>query len=254
MPKEALVGLAILLVIWQALASMGMLPAYLTSPTIIVREFATLARSGELFQHSAVSLYRSIVGLALGATLGIGIGLLAGMSKRAAGFFEPLVSLTYPVPKVAFLPVLLVWFGISDTSKILLIALSCFFPCYVAAMYGVRAVDPVWIWAAQNMGASARQVFLRVVLPGAGVHIFGGLRVSLALAFILVLASELIGSSNRLGLGFLIITADAGGRFDIMFAAILAIAILGFAADRFLLWLRRRLLAGYVVMEESAHA
>lgn len=254
MPREAFVVLVVVLTLWQALASAGTLPAYLSSPSIIGKEFATLARSGELFVHSAISLYRSLAGLALGATLGVGLGLLAGMSKRVAAFFEPLVSLTYPVPKVAFLPVLLVWFGISDTSKILLIALSCFFPCYIAALYGVRATDPVWIWAAQNMGASARQVFLRVVLPAAGVHIFGGLRVSLALAFILVLASELIGSSNRLGLGFLIITADAGGRFDIMFAAILAIAILGFAADRLLLWLRRRLLAGYVVMEESAHA
>ncbi|MGH2404385.1 MAG: ABC transporter permease [bacterium] len=254
MPREALVVLIVVLALWQALASAGTLPAYLTSPTIILKEFTALARSGELFQHSAISLYRSLAGLALGAALGIGVGLLAGMLRRVAGFFEPLVSLTYPVPKVAFLPILLVWFGISDTSKILLIALSCFFPCYIAALYGVRATDQVWIWAAQNMGASPRQVFLRVVLPAAGVHIFGGLRVSLALAFILVLASELIGSSNRLGLGFLIITADAGGRFDIMFAAILAIAMLGFAADRFLLWLRGRLLAGYVVMEESVHA
>jgi ABC-type nitrate/sulfonate/bicarbonate transport system permease component len=120
-------------------------------------------------------------------------------------------------------------------------------------MYGVRAVDPLWIWAAQNMGARPRRVFFGVVVPAASVHIFGGLRVSLALAFILMLASELIGSSDRLGLGFLIITADAGGRFDMMFASILAIAILGFGADRLLLWVRRRLLAGYVVMEDSAH-
>lgn len=254
MPKESLAFLASLLVLWQVLASVGMLPGYLTSPAVIAREFAALARSGELFQHSAVSLYRSLAGLLLGAVLGIGIGLLAGASRRVAGFFEPLVSLTYPVPKVAFLPVLMVWFGISDTSKILLIALSCFYPCYIAALYGVRAVDPVWVWAAQNMGARPRRVFFRVIVPAAGVHIFGGLRVSLALAFILMLASELIGSSNRLGLGFLVISADAGGRFDLMFAAILAIAILGFGSDRLLLWIRRRLLAGYAVMEDSAHA
>lgn len=254
MPKEALAFLAGLLILWQGLASAGLLPGYLTSPVVIAREFAALARSGELLVHGAVSLYRSLAGLAVGAVLGIGLGLLAGTSRPVAGFFEPLVSLTYPVPKVAFLPVLLVWFGISDTSKIVLIALSCFYPCYIAALYGVRAVDPVWIWAAQNMGARSRRVFFKVILPAAAVHIFSGLRVSLALAFILMLASELIGSSNRLGLGFLIISADAGGRFDVMFAAILAIAILGFGADRFLLWMRRRVLAGYVVMEDSAHA
>jgi len=253
MTREGAAVLAGLMALWQVLASAGVLPGYLVSPAVIAREFGALARSGELFQHSAVSLYRSLAGLALGAGLGVGLGLLAGVSRRVGGFFEPLVSLTYPVPKVAFLPVLLVWFGISDTSKILLIALSCFYPSYIAAMYGVRAVDPLWIWAAQNMGARPRRVFLGVVVPAASVHIFGGLRVSLALAFILMLASELIGSSDRLGLGFLIITADAGGRFDMMFASILAIAILGFGADRLLLWVRRRLLAGYVVMEDSAH-
>ena len=253
MTREGAVVLAGLVAFWQALALAGVLPGYLVSPAIIMREFIALSRSGELFLHSAVSLYRSLAGLGLGAGLGIGIGLLAGISRRVAGFFEPLVSLTYPVPKVAFLPVLLVWFGISDTSKILLIALSCFYPCYIAAMYGVRAVDPLWVWAAQNMGARPRQVFFRVIVPAAGVHIFGGLRVSLALAFILMLASELIGSSNRLGLGFLLLNADAGGRFDIMFASILAIAILGFTADRVLLWVRRRLLAGYALAEESAH-
>jgi ABC-type nitrate/sulfonate/bicarbonate transport system permease component len=254
MPRASLAFLIGLLVLWQWLASAGLLPRYLTSPAVIAREFALLLQTGELFQHSAVSLYRSLAGLALGAGLGIGTGLVAGTSRRVAGFFEPLVSLTYPVPKVALLPILLVWFGISDTSKILLIAVSCFYPCYIAALYGVRAVDPIWIWASQNMGASPRQVFFKVIVPAAGVHIFGGLRVSLALALILMVASELIGSSNRLGLGFLIINADAGGRFDIMFAAIVAIAILGFAADRLLLGLRKRWLAGYAVMEESAHA
>jgi len=251
--RDGAVLVAVLTVLWQALASAGVLPAYLVSPAIILRESAALVRSGELLRHSAVSLYRSLAGLALGAGIGVGVGLLAGMSRRVAGFFEPLVSLTYPVPKVAFLPVLLVWFGISDTSKIVLIALSCFYPCYIAASYGVRAVDPVWVWAARNMGASPRRVFFRVILPGAALHIFGGLRVALALAFILMLASELIGSSNRLGLGFLLLSADAGGRFDIMFAAILAIAVLGFAADRGLLFIRSRLLAGYAVAEEAVH-
>jgi ABC-type nitrate/sulfonate/bicarbonate transport system permease component len=251
--KESAALLAVLAGLWQALASAGLLPGYLVSPAVIAREFAALAASGELIRHSAVSLYRSLAGLALGAGLGVGVGLLAGASRAVAGLSEPLVSLTYPVPKVAFLPVLLVWFGISETSKILLIALSCFYPSYIAALYGVRAVDPVWIWAARNMGAGPRRVFLRVIVPGAAAHIFAGLRVSLALAFILMLASELIGSSNRLGLGFLLLNADASGRFDVMFAAILAIAVLGFAADRALLGVRRRLLPGYVVTEGSVH-
>lgn len=251
MTREALILVLGVVVLWQGLALAHLLPAYLTSPAGVLGELLRLSRSGELLLHSAVSLYRSAAGFALGAGLGVGVGLLAGVWRRLGDAVEPLVALTYPVPKVAFLPILLVWFGISDTSKILLIALSTVFPCYIAAFYGVRAVDPLWVWAAQNMGAGRGRVFLRVLLPGAAVPIFSGLRVALALAFILMVASELIGSSNRLGLGFLILSADAGGRFDLMFAAILAIAVLGFAADRLLLTVRRRLLAGSVLLEEA---
>lgn len=251
MTREAAGLLVGLLALWQVLATGGALPGYLSSPADVVREVVALARTGEMGVHSAVSLYRSLAGFALGAGLGIGLGLLAGAVRPVAGFTEPLVSLAYPVPKVAFLPVLMVWFGISDTSKILLIALSCFFPCYIAALYGVRAVDPLWIWAAQNMGASPARIFVRVLVPGAAVHIFSGLRVALALAFILVLASELVGSSNRLGLGFLLVSADATGHSALMFAALVAIAALGFGADRLLSRLRRRLLAGYLLAEET---
>ncbi|MDR7554199.1 MAG: ABC transporter permease [Armatimonadota bacterium] len=251
MTREALGLLVGVLALWQVLASVGGLPGYLSSPADVVQEAAALMRTGELAVHSAVSLYRSLAGFALGAGLGLGLGLLAGAVRPVAGVTEPLVSLAYPVPKVAFLPVLMVWFGISDASKILLIALSCFFPCYIAALYGVRGVDPLWIWAAQNMGASRARIFVRVLVPGAAVQIFSGLRVALALAFILVLASELVGSSNRLGLGFLLVSADASGRTALMFAALVAIGVLGFGADRLLSHLRRRLLAGYLLAEET---
>lgn len=233
-----------LLALWQILASLGVLPEFLVSPRVIAGELLALAGRGELAAHAAVSLYRSISGFAIGAALGLGIGLLAGVSRRAAGFFDPLVALTNPVPKVAVFPVLVVWFGITDASKIVLIALSCFYPCFIAGFHGVRAVDPLWVWAAQNMGARPSQAFLKVVVPAAAPQVFSGLRVALALSFILMLATEMMGSSNRTGLGFLILSADAGGRFDLMFAAIAAIAALGFTADRLLLLARRSLVHG----------
>lgn len=250
---EALIVPALLLGAWQGLAWAGALPSFLVSPLIIARQLLELAADGELATHVRASLSRALAGLALGAVLGVGLGLLAGVSRRVGEFFDPLISLTYPVPKVALLPVLIVWFGISETSKIALIALSCFYPCFIAALYGVRAVDPLWVWAAQNMGARPGQTFLRVVLPAAAPQIFSGLRVALALAFILMVTAEMIGSSNRTGLGFLILSADAGGRFDLMFASVAAIACLGFLSDRALLWARRRLLAGQAAAEEAAH-
>lgn len=243
----------VLLAIWQALGWLELLPRYLVSPLTIVEQLVILAASGELLEHAWASLFRSIAGLGLAAVFGIALGLLAGVSRSVAAFYDPLISLTYPVPKIALLPMLIVWFGITDTSKVILIMISCFYPCFIAAWYGVRSVNQLWVWAAQNMGARPFQIFLKVVLPSAAPHIFAGLRVSLALAFILMFSSEMIGSSNRTGLGFLILSADSGGRFDIMFAAITAIAILGFGSDRVLLWARRKLLPGWVVAEEAQH-
>jgi ABC-type nitrate/sulfonate/bicarbonate transport system permease component len=246
---EALALPLLVVAAWQVLATVGWLPAFLVSPAVVLAEFFGLLRTGELVGHARESLYRSFAGFALGAFFGVGLGLLSGVSGKLARFFDPLISLTYPVPKIAILPVLIVWFGISDTSKIVVIMISCFYPCFIAALYGVRAVDTAWVWAARNMGANARQVFFKVIVPAAAPQIFTGLRVALALAFILMFSSEMIGSSNRTGLGFLILNADTAGRFDRMFAAVLAIAILGFASDRLLLWIRGRLLAGQLVAE-----
>ncbi|MDR7519563.1 MAG: ABC transporter permease [Armatimonadota bacterium] len=235
---------AVLLAVWEGLASLGALPAFLVSPRIVARELTALAASGELFEHASASLYRSLTGFAMGSASGLALGLLSGVAPKVAGFFDPLVSLTNPVPKVAILPMLVVWFGISDLSKILLIAISCFYPCFIAAFHGVRSVDPLWIWAARNMGARPLQAFFRVVVPATSAQVFNGLRVALALSFILMLASELMGSSNRTGLGFLLLSADAGGRFDLMFAAIAAIAMVGLVCDRLLLTARRALVHG----------
>jgi NitT/TauT family transport system permease protein len=243
-PLETLVVPAAILVAWQLFGSLGWLPSFLTRPSAIAQQLLELIASGELLQHAAVSLARSLAGLGLAAVFGVSLGLLAGISRPVQGFFDPLISLTYPVPKIAILPILIVWFGISDTSKVILILISCFYPCFISAFYGVRTVETTWVWAARNMGARPRQVFFKVVLPAALPQIFTGLRVALALAFILMFASETIGSSTRVGLGYLIISAETGGRFDLMFASIATIAVLGFASDRFLLEVRRRALRG----------
>lgn len=230
------------LVLWEAAAAVGLLPRYVSRPSAIGAELALLVTSGDVVQHAAVSLYRSMAGLAIGAVSGIALGLLSGSIRAFAVFFDPLVSFTNPVPKIAILPVLIVWFGISDTSKIVLIAITTFYPCFLAAYAGVRQVQPAWIWAARNMGARADQVFLKVLVPAASPHILGGLRISLALAFILMFASEAIGTAHRAGLGFLVTFAESGGRHDLMLAAIATIGFLGFAADRLLLVAARRVL------------
>jgi ABC-type nitrate/sulfonate/bicarbonate transport system permease component len=151
------------------------------------------------------------------------------------------VFLTYPVPKIVMLPIFMLWFGIGDTSKVLIIALACFYPTFINAYSGARATPAILVWSALNMGARRGRIFWRVVVPSALPLIFAGLRVSLALSFILLFSTEMIAA--RSGLGFLIRQAESSLRFDLMYVAIVAIAGLGYAGDRLLRVARRRALA-----------
>jgi ABC-type nitrate/sulfonate/bicarbonate transport system permease component len=240
--KIALIEVAAVAAIWQILAALQWLPEYLSSPMVIGKELAAMAVSGDLFTNAAASLYRSVVGFLLVAVIGIVLGIAAGYFKPVGTFFTPIVDVLNPVPKIALLPILMVWFGISDTTRVLLIFLTAFFPCFIATVDGVHGVRQVYVWAAQNMGASRLQILGKVILPAALPKIFDGLRVSLGLTFVMMFSAEMIGSSNGLGLGFLILTADMAGRTDLMFVSIFVIALLGFLFDRILLAVRARLL------------
>lgn len=239
-----LIGVAL---IWQLAGWLGRLPSYIVAPLDIFKEFLRLVLSGDLLPHLEASLYRALAGFLLGATFGVFFGLLSGRLRAFESFWDPLVSLTYPVPKIALLPVLLVWFGLGDTSKIVIIALSSFYPAFLNAYYGARGINNTFVWAGRNMGASPVQIFLKVVLPAALSNIFTGLRVALALSFVVLFSAELVGS--REGLGFLIVQAEAANRFEIIYAVIFTIALLGFVFDRLLLVVRRRLLLGQELAE-----
>jgi ABC-type nitrate/sulfonate/bicarbonate transport system permease component len=162
----------------------------------------------------------------------------------ARGFdqmLSPVVFLTYPVPKIVMLPLFMLWFGIGDVSKILIIALACFYPSFVSANHGARATPTILVWSARNMGAGRGQTFRKVVVPAALPLVFAGVRVSLALSFILLFSTEMINA--RTGLGSLIRQAESSLAFDLMYVSIVAIAILGWASDRLLRAIRTRLLA-----------
>ena len=150
--------------------------------------------------------------------------------------------MVYPVPKVALLPVLITWLGFGDASKIALITLAVFFPTFINALYGARGVAPRLVWAAQNMGADRTQIFFRVVVPASAPYVFNGLRSGLALSFIVLFAAEMVGARD--GLGNLVIKAEEGMRFDLMYAAVFSIGLIGFVSDRLLLRIRAKLLGG----------
>ena len=169
------------------------------------------------------------------------IGLLCGVSQGLRSFFDPLVSLLYPVPKVALLPIIITWLGFGDASKVAVIGVAVFFPTFINSLSGAVAVRPRWLWAARNLGAGELRIFWSVVVPSALPQVFTGLRSGLALSFIVLFAAEMVGA--RSGLGQLIMRAEEGMRFDWMYAAIFSIGVIGFVSDRLLLALRRRLLA-----------
>jgi ABC-type nitrate/sulfonate/bicarbonate transport system permease component len=229
-----------LLAFWQLADAVWGLPDYLLSPAQIAREFVAALGTQELYVHAGTSLMRALPGFFIGSGLGIAFGLAAGVSRRFDETVSPPVFLTYPVPKIVMLPLFMLWFGIGDLSKILIIALACFYPTFVNAYYGAKSTRTILVWSALNMGAGRWRVFRRIVVPSALPQIFAGLRVSLALSFIVMFATEMINS--RSGLGHLIQAAESSLRFDLMYVSLLTIAILGYAGDYLLRLARGRLL------------
>lgn len=214
---------------------------WVMGPGEILRHFVAALTSGELWPHIGASLARSLPGFALGALIGTAIGLLAGVSRALDELVSGPIFLTYPVPKIVVLPLVMVWLGIGDASKIAIIALACFYPAFIHAYYGARSTRTMLVWSALNMGAGRARLFWRVVVPSALPSILTGLRIAMALSFILLFAAEMVGS--RSGLGWLIKQAEQSLRFDLMYVSILTIALLGWLGDTALRLLRRRMVA-----------
>lgn len=231
--------LAVLL-LWQAIAAVSGLE-FLLGPFEVAKHFFVALGSRELYDNIGASLARALPGFAIGSALGIALGLAAGVARNLDRALSPVIFLTYPVPKIVMLPLFMIWFGIGDLSKVLIIALACFYPVFINAYYGARATQKVLVWSAMNMGAGRWRLFRRVVVPSAAPQIFAGLRVSLALSFIVMFAAEMINA--RSGLGQMIRVAENSLRFDLMYVSLVAIAILGYGADSLLAAARRRALA-----------
>jgi ABC-type nitrate/sulfonate/bicarbonate transport system permease component len=230
---------------WELAGRAGWLPIYLSRPSAVAAALVEVARSGELARALAASLLRAYVGFALGAGFGVLAGLGAGMTAAVRHFFDPLVAFLYPVPKIAFLSVFLLMFGLGNGSQIAIITVAVFFPVYIAARHAVLSVNPLYVWSGRNMGAGRATVFRRVVLPAAMPQLFSGLRIGLAHTFVILFAAELIGARN--GLGYMLVEGEEALRFDIMFAAIAAFAAIGFASDRILMAVRRKVLRGQIM-------
>ena len=228
---------------WEFAARSGVVSQLALPPlSHVLLAWIEMIRSGELISNGAASLWRAGAGLALAIAVGAMLGIAMAWWRPVNAALGPLVEMFYPMPKSALIPVTVLWLGFGDGSKILLIFLGCMLPVTMGAFNGARGSDQALVWSARSMGASRLRMLLDVVVPSALPEILNGIRTSLALAFILLVSSELIVA--REGLGYLIGYLGANGTYDAMFAVVLTVAVLGFAADqgfqvvaeRLLLW------------------
>jgi NitT/TauT family transport system permease protein len=231
--------LLVVMAAWEATArrlihNVNILP----SLTDVAKEMLRLMENTDLFYHSYFTLVRAAEGFGAAVVAGVLLGFAMGRFKVFAFLFEPMFSLSYPIPKISIYPILIFVFGLGNLSKVALVFLECFYPIVVATYYGTKSVDRLYIWAARNMGASQAAIFRKVVVPAAAPYIFSGLRVALPISLVLVIITEMIGSND--GLGFLIVYASASFENTTAFAGIVTIALLGFLLDRPLVYIRNK--------------
>jgi NitT/TauT family transport system permease protein len=220
--------------IWEAIAHAGVFPAKLFPPLEqIAVTFARLTESGILPHHALDTILRLVVGFAIAAVLGVGLGLVMGRSRRAEELLLPLVSILAPIPGLAYTPLFLLWFGPGNLSAVLLVGFVSSFSITYNTWTGVKAVKEIWLRSAQAMGASDRRVFRQVILPGALPYILTGLRLGLAQAWRILVAIEMLASVPW-GLGWMIFGAREFLNTDIMLSGVVVIALIGLALERLL--------------------
>jgi ABC-type nitrate/sulfonate/bicarbonate transport system permease component len=233
--------LLILALGWEVVARLELVSNDALPPlSTVATAWIDMVRDGDLVSNGVWSLYRAGAGLALAIVIGGALGILMARWKVVNIVFGPLVEILYPVPKTALIPVTVIWLGLGDGSKILLIFLGCMIPVTIGAFNGARSAEQPLIWSARSMGADRVRTLWDVVVPSALPELLNGIRTALALAFILLVSSELITAQD--GLGYLIGSYGDNGSYDAMYAVVLTVALLGFAADRVYQLLMQRML------------
>ncbi|WP_264289602.1 taurine ABC transporter permease TauC [Duffyella gerundensis] len=237
--------LLVLLAIWWVVTRLQLIgPLFLPPPQQVLHQLFTIASAqgfmdATLWQHLAASLTRILIALAAAVLIGVPVGIAMGLNETVRGILDPLIELYRPIPPLAYLPLMVIWFGIGETSKILLIYLAIFAPVALSALAGVKSAQQVRTRAAQSLGASRWQVLWYVILPGALPEILTGLRIGLGVGWSTLVAAELIAATR--GLGFMVQSAGEFLATDVVLAGITVIALIAFTLELGLRALQRRL-------------
>lgn len=226
-----------LLALWQVLCVAGIIPAAkIPSPLALLEALRELAAAGlpagnTLLMHCLYSLLRVACGFLLAVLIGIPLGILCGWSRVLRDILTPVVETIRPIPPLAWIPLAILWFGIGLKSAAFIIFLGCLFPILLSTISGVLSVDKILINAARTLGADDRQIFTKVLLPGATPAIYTGLRIGLGIGWMTLVAAEFTGVKSGYGLGYMIMTARDIQRPDLVLAGMAVIGLAGFLLD-----------------------
>jgi NitT/TauT family transport system permease protein len=225
-PLQSWIAFAGILAVWQAAISLGWIdPVFLPSPVAIVDALWQLTVSGDLWRHLSISLVRIGSGWVIGSGLGVILGVVMGLTSSGRAIGMPLVSAIYPVPKIALLPLLILWLGIGETPKIVTIASGVFFPTVIATLAGVDGAPRNLIRMGQSFNMPMRSIIWKIILPSALPGILAGFRISVSIALILVVSAEMIGA--QYGIGAFLLTAGNLMQSDDLMAGVVVLSILG---------------------------
>jgi ABC-type nitrate/sulfonate/bicarbonate transport system permease component len=233
---------------YEATALQLTTPFLLPSPVAVAERIWSDAASGDLVLNIGLTLYRAFVGFVIAASVGVVLGILIARSKAVHWFFDPIISVGFPMPKVAFLPIFMLWFGLYDTSKIALVIFDAVFPVLTATIAATQGVDRQMLWSARMLGAGEKQLLWEIVVPAAFPSIMTGLQIALPISLIVTIVAEMLMGGP--GLGGSMIAASRFADSPGVFAGIIEIAIAGYCVVKGMALVRRRLLVWHQEAED----
>nr|WP_267284038.1 taurine ABC transporter permease TauC [Acinetobacter larvae] len=244
----SLSSVLVLLILWFLLSALQWVPAlFLPSPSAVWHKFMSVSQQGfmqaTLWQHLAASIGRVMLALFAAIVVGVPLGLWMGLNKYARAILDPLVELLRPIPPLAYLPLLVIWFGIGESTKVLLIFFSILAPIIISSTHGVMSHQLNRERAAQSLGASRSQVLRYVILPTALPHIITGIRIGLGVGWSTLVAAELVAADR--GIGFMVQSAAQFLITDTVVLGIIVIAVVAVAFELFLRWIQQQLSPWY---------